>query len=203
MVVLVATLPRAFANGDSYQLPSPTTLASLSVSQRIVAVAQSQVGYRTDPSSTYCNKFSGSWNAGTSTCPSGERSEQWCADFAAWVWQKAGVPITYGYGADQINGAAASFYDWGVANGAWHPASNGYVAQAGDVAVYGLSLDGSTPSAAHVAIVIDHSSGQAGPDVVNGDGDRTGFSVVETGTDQLQADVGHSDSALDGYVSPP
>ena len=47
------------------------------------------------------------------------------------------------------------------------------------------------------------SSGHAGPDVVNGDGGRTGFSVVETGNDQVQADVGQNDSALDGYVSPP
>jgi hypothetical protein len=39
--------------------------------------------------------------------------------------------------------------------------------------------------------------------VVNGDGDRTGFSVVETGTDQVRADAGHGDSALAGYVSPP
>jgi hypothetical protein len=39
--------------------------------------------------------------------------------------------------------------------------------------------------------------------VVNGDGDRTGFSVVETGTDQALADAGNGDSALSGYVSPP
>jgi len=203
VVVLVATLPHAFASGNSFQVPSSTTLANLSVPQRIVAVAQSQVGYSTNPSDSYCNKFSAYWNAGSSVCPSGERSEQWCADFAAWVWHEAGVPLTYGYGTDQINGAAASFYEWAVANGAWHLASNGYVAEAGDVALYGLSLEGPTPSAAHVAVVTDDSSGQAGPDVVNGDGDRTGFSVVETGNDQVQADVGQNDSALDGYVSPP
>jgi len=38
---------------------------------------------------------------------------------------------------------------------------------------------------------------------VNGDGDRTGFSVVETGTDQVKADAGNGDSLLAGYVSPP
>ena len=83
----------------------------------------------------------------------------------------------------EINGAAASFYEWGVANGEWHPATSGYVASPGDVAVYGLSL-GADPSAVHVAIVTDDTPGQPGPDVVNGDGDRTGFSVVETGSDQ-------------------
>jgi hypothetical protein len=70
------------------------------------------------------------------------------------------------------------------------------------VAVYGLSL-GPDPSAVHVAIVTHHASGQPGPDVVNGDGDRTGFSVVETGTDRVMADVGNGDSTLAGYVSPP
>ncbi len=72
----------------------------------------------------------------------------------------------------------------------------------GDVAVYGLVL-GADPSAAHVAVVTDDLPGQPGPDVVNGDGDRTGFSVVETGTDQVRVDVAQGDSTLDGYVSPP
>jgi hypothetical protein len=112
------------------------------------------------------------------------------------------VQFTYGYGPDEINGAAASFYEWGVANGEWHPVTSGYVAAPGDVAVYGLSL-GATPSAVHVAIVTGDAPGQRGPDVVNGDGDRTGFSVVETGTDQALADAGNGDSALSGYVSPP
>jgi hypothetical protein len=76
------------------------------------------------------------------------------------------------------------------------------VASPGDVAVYGLSL-GARPSAVHVAIVTDDPPGQRGPDVVNGDGDRTGFSVVEIGTSQVRADAGHHDSTLAGYVSPP
>jgi hypothetical protein len=70
------------------------------------------------------------------------------------------------------------------------------------VAVYGLSL-GTQPSAAHVAIVTADSPGQLGPDVVNGDGDQTGFSVVETGTDQAQIHVGQDVYPLAGYVSLP
>jgi hypothetical protein len=70
------------------------------------------------------------------------------------------------------------------------------------VAVYGLSL-GADPSAVHVAIVTDDQPGQPGPDVVNGDGDRTGFSFVETGTHQVRADAGHDESTLAGYVSAP
>jgi hypothetical protein len=202
VVILVATLHGVFANTDSFLLPSPATLAGLSPRQRIVTIAQSQVGYSTDPTNSYCNKFSAYWGSGTTDCPSGERSEEWCADFAVWAWQKAGVDVTYGYSPGEINGAAISFYGWGVANGEWHPATSGYVASPGDVAVYGLSL-GADPSAVHVAIVTDDAPGQPGPDVVNGDGDRTGFSVVERGTDQAIADAGNGNSVLAGYVSPP
>jgi hypothetical protein len=202
VIILVAILHEVFGNTDSFPVPSKATLAGLSVPQRIVAIAESQVGYRTEPSNSYCNKFSAYWNAGTAGCPTGEKSEEWCADFAAWAWQKAGVDVTYGYIPGEINGAAASFYEWGVANGEWHPVTSGYVALPGDLAVYGLSL-GADPSAVHVAIVTDDRPGQPGPDVVNGDGDRTGFSVVETGTDQVMADAGNGDSILAGYVSPP
>jgi hypothetical protein len=202
VIILVATLHGLFGNTGSFPVPGKATLAGLSLRQRIVAIARSQVGYSTQPSSSYCNKFSAYWDAGTADCPSGESAEEWCADFAAWAWQTAGVHFTYGYGPGEINGAAVSFYEWGVANGEWHPAISGYLAAPGDVAVYGLSL-GADPSAMHVAIVTDDATGQPGPDVVNGDGDRTGFSKVETGTDQLRADAGPADSALVGYVSPP
>jgi hypothetical protein len=202
VIVLAVTLHGVFGSSDNFPVPSKATLTGLSVRQRIVAVAKSQVGYRTDPASSYCNKFSAYWNAGTADCPNGETAEEWCADFAAWAWQQAGVQVTYGYSPAEINGAAVSFYEWGIANGEWHPAGSGYAAKPGDVAVYGLSL-GANPSAVHVAIVTDDPPGQPGPDVVNGDGDRTGFSVVEIGTDQVHADAGRGDSTLAGYVSPP
>lgn len=202
VIVLVITLHGVSGKADSFPAPSEATLAGFSLPQRVVAIAKSQVGYSTEPSSSYCNKFSAYWDAGTQDCPNGGRAEKWCADFAAWVWQKAGVHFTYGYDRGDINGAVVSLYEWGVANGDWHPATSGYVAAPGDMAVYGLSL-GADPSAVHVAIVTADPPGQPGPDVVNGDGDRTGFSVVETGTDQVRADTGPDDSTLSGYVSPP
>ena len=161
MILLVAALTW-LGKPDSFPVPSEAALAGLGVPQRIVAIARSQVGYRTDPSSSYCNKYSAYWNVGTAGCPTGERSEEWCADFAAWAWQEAGVPFTYGFGSGEINGGAVSFYEWGVANAEWHPATSGYVASPGDVAVYGLSL-GADPSAAHVAIVTEDGAGPVGP----------------------------------------
>ena len=202
MIVLVVVMSGALGSSRSFALPSRASLAGMSVGQRIVAIANSQVGYRTDPAGSYCNKFSAYWSAGAAGCPGGEASEEWCADFVAWAWQQAGVPLTYGFGANDLNAGAASFYGWGVAHGTWHSASSGYRARPGDVAVYGLNL-GTSASAAHVAIVSGDPLGQDGPDVINGDGDRTGFSVVETGTDQLRADTGHGQGApLAGYVSP-
>jgi hypothetical protein len=202
VIILAAALHGVLGKTGSFPVPSKAALAGLSLRQRIVAIAKSQVGYSTDPSNSYCNHYSAYWKAGNPHCPAGNYQEEWCADFAAWAWRKAGVHFTYGYRPGEINGAAVSFYEWGVANDEWHPATSGYTAASGDVAVYGLSL-GADPSAAHVAIVTDDPPGQRGPNVVNGDGDRTGFSVVETGTDQVRADAGHRDSTLAGYVSLP
>ncbi|HEX3332811.1 MAG TPA: hypothetical protein VHS57_00610 [Acidimicrobiales bacterium] len=201
-ITLVVTLPKIFGHNDAYATPSAASLAGLSVPQRIVAIAQSQVGYTTNPSNTYCNKFSASWGAGQNICGSGLTSEEWCADFAAWAWHEAGLSFSYGYAPGEINGGVVSFYEWAVANGAWHPAGSGYVASPGDVAIYGLSL-GTHPSAAHAAVVTADAAGRSGPDVVNGDGDQTGYSVVETGTNQLQIQVGQNVYPLAGYASPP
>lgn len=202
VVTIVVIFDATSAGTRSFAMPSRSSLDAMSLGQRIVAIANSQLGYSADPPHSYCNKFSAYWGVGAATCPGGESAEEWCADFAAWAWQKAGVPFSYGFGLGDINAAAASFYAWGVDHGRWHPAYSGYVPAPGDVAVYGLSL-GTSPSAAHVAIVTGTASGQRGPDVINGDGDHTGFSVVETGTDQLRADAGHGVSApLTGYVTP-
>jgi hypothetical protein len=167
---------------------------------RIVVVARSQLGYRTDPPNTYCNKYSAFFDAGTADCGNSDLDEQWCADFAAWVWEQAGALVTYQFVRGDIDASAASFYEWGLSHGTWHAAGSGYVPQPGDVAVYGL--DPTTLVASHVAIVVGYRHGERGPDVVNGDGDRTGFSVVELGTDQYKADAPGSAAYLSGYTSP-
>ena len=124
---------------------------------RIVTAAESQLGYRTDPPDSYCNKFSAYWDAGTATCASGLRSEEWCADFAAWTWKQAGADFTYELAPGDINSASASFYVWAVDHGTWHPAGAGYTPQPGDVAVYGL--DTATDAADHVAVVTGYTAG--------------------------------------------
>jgi hypothetical protein len=167
---------------------------------RIVSIAQGQLGYRTDPPDTYCNKFSAYWYAGVDDCGNDNLDEEWCADFAAWVWKQAGAEVTYELAPGDLNGDSASFYLWGTEHGTWHPVGSGYTPQPGDVAVYGL--DTSAVTAVHVAIVTADTGDDAAPDVVNGDGDRTGYSVVEVGDHQGSADVKGNGAPLSGYVSP-
>lgn len=168
---------------------------------RIVSIAQAQVGYATDPSHTYCNKFSAYWNAGVHDCGgNGNLDEEWCADFAAWVWKEAGAVVDYKLAPGYLNSDSASFYVWGTHHGTWHPVSSGYEPQPGDVAVYGL--DTKAVTAVHVAVVVASSGDDAAPDVVNGDGDRTGYSVVEVANNQAFADATRKGAPLSGYVSP-
>jgi hypothetical protein len=167
---------------------------------RIVSIAEGQIGYRTDPANTYCNKFSASWYAGVRDCGNENLDEEWCADFAAWAWQQAGADVSYELAPGHLNGNSASFYVWGVDHGTWHPVGSGYAPEPGDVAIYGL--DTGAVTAVHVAVVTAATGQDDAPDVVNGDGDRTGYSVVETGDHQSDADVKGDGAPLSGYVSP-
>jgi len=175
-----------------------TTVSPLRAS--ILAVARGQVGYRTDPPSSYCNRFSAYWNAGTDDCGNGNLDEEWCADFAAWVWKQAGAEVRYALAPGYLNSQSASFYVWGMDHHTWHSVHSNYRPQPGDVAVYGLNL--TTVTADHVAVVTSATSRNNAPDVINGDGDRTGYSVVEVGHHQAFADVEGRGGRLSGYVSP-
>jgi CHAP domain len=186
------------ATGSTVLVPNTSTLPALRA--RVVGIAESQIGYQTDPAGTYCNKYSAFWESGADRCGNDNLSEEWCADFAAWVWRKAGVPLVYQYVNGDINSSAASFYEWGQANGTWHALGSGYTPEPGDVAVYGL--DPATLYASHVAIVVGYSHGQNGPVAVNGDGDVTGFSAVEVRANEYLADTHPSGAPLSGYVSP-
>jgi hypothetical protein len=183
----------------SAAITTPTPPAVSQPDSKIISIAESQIGYRDDPVGSYCNPYSAYWGSGK-TCRDGNYlSEEWCADFVAWVWHRAGVPFTYGYNSGEINGGAVSFYQWGVANGTWHAVNSGYTPQPGDAVVYGLNTPTDT-SADHVAIV---TSGEArDPNVVDGDwwlGNGKGNGGVVAATDQTTATG--SDS-VSGYVSP-
>ncbi len=187
------------ASNISANLFSPGVSAQ--TRERIVSLAQGQVGYSTNPSNTYCNRFSAFWIAGSSDCGNLNRDEQWCADFAAWAWRMAGVPVDYQFVNGDLNSSSASFYEWGVRHHTWHPVESGYLPQPGDVAVYGL--DAPALVAQHVAVVVSYTPGARGPNAVNGDGNHTGFSRVEYQANEYDADAaGTGTAVLAGYVSP-
>jgi hypothetical protein len=209
LVVVAVVVAIAVPTLNPFRRPSAAEIAREDVAAaqaisplrgRIVQIAESQVGYASNPSNTYCNKYSAFWVSGTASCGDSNRAEEWCADFAAWVWQSAGADVVFQFINGDLNSSSASFYEWGVAHDTWHSVGSGYVPEPGDVAVYGL--DASQLVAQHVAIVVSDAPGSKGPDVVNGDGDRTGFSVVEIGNDQNKADVPGRTAYLSGYVSP-
>jgi hypothetical protein len=153
----------------------------------IVAAARSQAGYQANPYGSNCNKFSAYWGSG-SLCTNGNRSEDWCADFAAWAWAQAGIVGLYGHG---VNARASSFRTWGQANGRWHPIGDGYTPQPGDVAEY---------SDAHVGI---YTGGPAtSPTVISGNWwypDRNTGQVYEEANTRTNG----AGAALSGYISAP
>src|ERR1700733_8301906 len=83
--------------GEGHTLLVPLDPGLSPLRRRIVTLAEGQIGYTTEPSNTYCNKYSAYWYSGTSDCGNANLDEEWCADFAAWVWQKAGAEVTYQY----------------------------------------------------------------------------------------------------------
>jgi len=119
LAVLIVVVKLASGGGTA---PRLTPLQA-----RLVALATGQLGYRTDPPDSYCNRFSAYWHVGALDCANSNRDEEWCADFAAWVWRQAGVPFVYGQEPGEINAASVSFYLWGLAQRRWHPVGSSYV----------------------------------------------------------------------------
>jgi cell wall-associated NlpC family hydrolase len=135
------------------------TAAQAADRNAIVNVAYNQWN---DPSHNHeiggynCNFFTSYFGAGSTGCTNGWRTEEWCADFARFVWGRAGVAYTGG-----LTPAAYSFYSYGVNHGTWHGGDLAGI-QPGDVIVYGVS----NGWARHVAIYVGDSlviSGNAGP----------------------------------------
>jgi hypothetical protein len=113
----------------------------------LVDIALAQVGVSDNPASTSfsedCNPYTtlvgnpdGAGDCGTTTSNGSwfsnaeNANELWCADFAKWVWEKAGVTSDLGV----LTPAAASFYTWGVDHG--EKISFGGTPQVGDAVLF-------------------------------------------------------------------
>ena len=133
-------------DGWSYSFSNPGSPSPNPTEAAIVSVANSQVA--SDPDrGNFCNPYG--------PC------EEWCALFATWVWERAGVPIpSYPFTGD--------IYDWAAGHTAVLPPT----AQPapGDAVLYGTG-PWSTATSLHVGLVmqvwpdgaIDTVEGDAGP----------------------------------------
>lgn len=88
-----------------------------------------------------CNFYSAALGVGGGGCSNGWRTEEWCSDFATWVWRQAGINV------GGLSPAASSFYAYGQQHGTWHTTSP----RVGDAVVFNLSASGTYAS--HVGLV--------------------------------------------------
>ncbi|MCG5214684.1 CHAP domain-containing protein [Streptosporangium sp. KLBMP 9127] len=114
----------------------------------IVSVAQDELNNssRNYQTSSECNFYTGYFRGGwkdTSGCPSTDgvkwAKSEWCADFAKYVWKKAGVTyadVAEGGPYGTLTGWARSFREYGEAHGTWHSRGSGYTPQPGDAIVF-------------------------------------------------------------------
>jgi hypothetical protein len=163
---------------------TPSVTAAMSP---IARIATSQVGFGDTPASTNfsvdCDPYTTLVGAPAPTAGCAidphfgvrNRNEFWCADFAKWVWQRAGV--TAGLGT--LNAGARSFYTWGAQRGA-QLIQDGNNPAVGDAVVFyppGALTSSGLTFADHVAIVVGvNANGTV--NLVNGDfGGVTNISV--------------------------
>lgn len=119
-----------------------------SLGATIASLAESYDGY-IEQNEAYCNAFSTAL---------GRACEQWCADFADYVWQQAGADI------GGLDASAISFYGYGTAHGTWKDGAYAANVQPGDAVIWAFSYGW----AEHVGIVSAVGPGNQ-LTVVNGD----------------------------------
>ena len=138
---------------------------SIPLVAKIVALArsldQNHAGVVETPLNTNCNPYTGYFRRGsTSMCPKGMASEEWCSDFANWVWAKSGAQIA------GITGYSYTFVTAGARLGTFKAGATNNP-KPGDAVVWGYAATG---VGNHVGLVvavkgnlIDVVSGNAGP----------------------------------------
>jgi PKD repeat protein len=152
--------------------------ASSAIAGSIASVALSQVGVSDTPAATSfrgvdCDPYStlvGAQSPNADGCGRDARfgianqNETWCADFAKWVWQQAGVTTDM----NTLNAQSASFYDWGLRQRETMPVDGGTPAAGDAVVFYPPGAVERGTLADHVGIVTAvHPGGTV--DLVNGD----------------------------------
>jgi hypothetical protein len=116
-------------DGWSYSFSNPPSPSPSTTSAAIVSVANTQVN-SDQVRGSFCNPYG--------PC------EEWCALFATWVWEEAGVPIPeYPF--------TGNIYDWAAAHTGVLPPNA--VPLPGDAVLYGTGPS-STATSVHVGLVV-------------------------------------------------
>jgi hypothetical protein len=133
---------------------------------RAASFDQQHRGFQTTPYNSDCNPFTAAFGRGSSWgCPRGNSAEEWCSDFAEFVWHSSGISTA------GITGWSATFILWGIKH---HRVRLGtrFRAVPGDAIVWGQR---SPLYGQHVGIIVSVLGKYL--DIVSGnsDGDFPGF----------------------------
>ena len=172
----------------------------LPLTSKVVLLAESQdqdhQHILETPLGSNCNPYTGYFGRGsTKGCTGHTASEEWCSDFAQWVWARAGVDTT------GITGYSFTFVNWGQAHGTFKPGATNNP-RPGDAVVWGYLKSGVGD---HVGLVvgvkgklIDVVSGNAGPPTAQGDN----VAVWHQGYFDPSASSAQGGDSIVGYISP-
>jgi hypothetical protein len=166
-------------DGWNYDFANPPDPAPSPLASSIIGAADSQVNTDPDPGS-FCNPYG--------PC------EEWCALFATWVWEQAGVPIpSYAFTGD--------IFDWSAQNTAVFPPTITPVP--GDDVLYGTGPE-STTTSLHVGVVM-----QVWPDgaIITIEGDAGpapsgSLAVVVNGPYLPSRSLEYNGMPIYGYAAP-
>ena len=173
----------------------PADSAATPLGQKIADIALSQVGVQTNPpvpnfNTIDCDPYS-TMVAGFSSNSDGcgydstfnvrNQNETWCADFAKWVWQQAGVTADM----NTLNAGAVSFHTWAVHQGQ-NPQADTGTPEPGDAVLF--YRPGRLPNgfADHVGLVSGVNA-DGSLNMVNGD--FSGDAAVDVQYDQNIKDL--------------
>ncbi len=178
LAALVVTVALGVLAGVGPTLINTQTAYAAPTRAGIAEIANGQVGTKGTPNR--CQ-------------PYGPMCADWCAMFATWAWQKAGVA-----GAPRGTYVATAIGVWGQKQGLFKARPDGQRGNPlpGDVVVYGQPGSG---TGGHVSVVYS----------VNGDGTITtidgnyGNQVKRRVINPITARAGGRDVLISGYVSPP
>jgi hypothetical protein len=146
-----------------------TSIASIALGQAGVATNPPETSFGSvdcDPYSTLVAAGSPSSDGcgGDAAHDVADQNEEWCADFAKWVWEQAGVTAHL----NTLNAGANSFYAWALADGESPAADSGTPAAGDAVLFYPAGAITSSTFADHVGLISSVNS-DGTVDMVNGD----------------------------------